>query len=751
MEFISDKDYEYIKGKYFPFEPHYDEVAGAPINALGSERFNRVDSLFIDEDGVDGDTIRKMILEQDEKIKHLSHPERKAMAMRLVLENTKIRIDSRDIFPAINCIDRPLDATIIRQWKTEVFRDIIPEVEKKRTYYCRSGIATIWPDYCHSQPIFDRLLGLGFKGLLQDSERMRRASLNTPEEEDFFEGIKLTYEAVIAFVKRLADKAERSPNCEKMANALRNIAEGAPDSFYEACLLMYIYFIISEHVDGLQVRSLSNFDRVYYPFWKRDLERGKSEEELKRELAYYLMQFAAIDNYWGQPIYLGGIKADGTSEINDLSYIFLDVYDKMGIYNPKIQLKVSDKSTPKEFILKALDMIRRGNNSIVFVNDDTVIEALTYYGATYDEARQALIHGCYEYSVPGTFGCGMNYVNLLKPLEYAMNNGHDAVNGNLSGLDCKDVSEYTSFEEFYDEYKRQLKHVIDNVIEIVNGFEDYLYVMDPLPLLNATYPTCLEKKKDAIGGGAKINATTMMFGFIADMADSLAMIKKHVFDKGTISFSELKAALHSNFDGYERLRMKLLLDPEKYGNNRDLPDSFAVDVNEFIMNNIHGRSACKVRGGTWNFGYHVARQSYDQAPMTASSPNGRRIGEELSKNCSASMGQNKEGATAAILSITKLPANRITCDVPLDLGLLPSAVQGEDGLMAMYGLIRTFLTRGGHALHINVFSAEQLRAAQREPDKYRDLQIRVCGWNVLFNNISKPEQDGFIRQAEALI
>ena len=751
MEFISDRDYEYIKGKYFPFEPHYNEEAGALINSLGSERFNRVDSFFLGEDGLDGDVIKEKILEQDEKIKHLSHPVRKAMALRLVLENTKLRIDSRDIFPAVNCIDRPLDATIIKQWKSEVFNEVIPDVEAKRSYYCRCGVATIWPDYCHSQPIFDRVLNLGFKGLLEDSERMRKVSENTQEEEDFFEGIKLTYEAVIAFLDRLADKAEHAPGCEKMASALKNLAKGAPDSFYEACLMIYIYFIISEHVDGLQVRSLSNFDRIYYPFWKRDLERGKSEEELKRELAYYLMQFAAIDNYWGQPIYLGGTKADGTSEINDLSYIFLDVYDKMGIYNPKIQLKVSDKTTPKNFILKALDMIRRGNNSIVFVNDETITEALVYSGVPYSEAREAVIHGCYEYSVPGTFGCGMNYVNLLKPLEYAMHNGHDAVNGNLSGLSCKDVSEYSEFEDFYNEYKRQLKHIIDNVIEIVNGFEDYLYVVDPLSLLNATYPTCLESKKDAIGGGAKINATTMMFGFLADMADSLAMIKKHVFDNRTISFTELKAILDTNFEGNESLRLKLLLDREKYGNNRDLPDGFAVDVNEFIMKNVHGRAACSVRGGTWNFGYHVARQSYDQAPMTASSPNGRRINEELSKNCSASMGQNREGATAAILSVTKLPANRITCDVPLDLGLLPSAVQGEDGLVAMYGLIKTFLMRGGHALHINVFSAEKLRAAQKEPEKYRDLQIRVCGWNVLFNNISKPEQDGFIRQAEALI
>ena len=157
------------------------------------------------------------------------------------------------------------------------------------------------------------------------------------------------------------------------------------------------------------------------------------------------------------------------------------------------------------------------------------------------------------------------------------------------------------------------------------------------------------------------------------------------------------------------------------------------------------------RGGKWSCGFHVARQSYDQGKKTAASANGRRLGEELSKNVSPSMGQNREGATAAILSATKIDATAFTCDAALDLGLLPSAVKGEDGLAAMYGLLMTFMHRGGHALQFNVFNADMLRAAQADPDKYQDLQIRVCGWNVLWNDICKEEQDGFIRQAEALI
>ena len=228
------------------------------------------------------------------------------------------------------------------------------------------------------------------------------------------------------------------------------------------------------------------------------------------------------------------------------------------------------------------------------------------------------------------------------------------------------------------------------------------------------------------------------------------MIKKYVFDKNLLTLGQLRDALDCNFAGHEKLRLIFRADRDKYGNNKDLPDSFAKDIAEFVCGKVCGRPTAEAREGTWNVGFHVARQSYDQAPMTAASPNGRLKGEELSKNMSASMGMNRDGATGAILSITKIDATQFTSDASLDLGLLPASVSGQEGLEAMYGLLMTFIRRGGHALHINVFDAQTLRDAQAHPEKYQDLQIRVCGWNVLWNNISKEEQDGFIRQAEGL-
>ena len=240
-----------------------------------------------------------------------------------------------------------------------------------------------------------------------------------------------------------------------------------------------------------------------------------------------------------------------------------------------------------------------------------------------------------------------------------------------------------------------------------------------------------------------------MLGFLGDVTDSLMMIRKHVYERHDLTLDELVSTLDKNFEGSEILRRKLLFDREKWGNNKERPDAIAVDLVNFITSNLCGRP--NTRDGAWNCGFHVARMSYTQGKKTAASANGRLCGEELSKNISASMGQNREGATAAILSATKIDATSFTCDAALDLGLLPSAVKGDDGLEAMCGLLVTFVNRGGHALHINVFDADTLRDAQAHPEKYHDLQIRVCGWNVLWNNINKEEQDGFIRQAEALI
>ena len=725
MKHIENDHYQYIMSKY------------------ATERFQRCDGIFAVDSGMAPEELLMGIARNDGQYASAPHVIRKAEAFAYVLKNTRISCDKRDIFPAINMIDRPLEKTLISAWRHEVFAELIPEVEARRARLEHAGAVTIWPDYDHSVPVWDRLFSLGFPGILSESERAREDRAWDAESVAFFEGIRITYEAILSFLDRLYDIAET----EKMKKALRSLRRGAPQSFYEALLLSYLYFMLSEHIDSLQVRSLSNFDRLFYGFYKKDLSNGVSKDEIKSDLAHYFLQFTALNNYWNQPVFLGGEHADGTTVINELSYLFLDVYDDMGIYNPKIQIKVSD-TTPKDFVEKALDMIRRGHNSIVFVSDQTIRAALMRAGVDAEAARLCNITGCYEYLPQSSYATAMNYMNLLKPLEYALHGGCDGVTGNFAGLRSPVLASFESFDALLMEYKRQLRYAVDAAIETVNGFEAYLTQINPLSLLSATFDSCLLKGRDAIAGGGYQNDTQLMCGFLADVADSLAMIQKYVYEKRELTLEAFVEMLDANYEGNEIFRRRLLSDREKYGNNNDRPDAIALAIVNTLTEAVCGRE--NSRAGKWSIGFHVARMSYTQGKQTGASANGRRLGEELSKNISASMGQNREGATAAILSATKIDASAFVSDAALDLGLLPSSVSGKDGLAAMYGILLTFLRRGGHAMHMNVFDAAMLRDAQAHPEKYEDLQIRVCGWNVLWNNIAREEQNGFILQAEAL-
>lgn len=744
MTCIHENDRQYILGKYHKLDGTFDS----------HNRFIRNDEYFDSSSGMDGDVLVENLLLQDEQISRQPHAIRKAKAFAYVLKHTRINCDAHDRFPHINAMDRPINKALITRWKAEVLDEIIPEVGQKRRCMEKDGVATIWPDFDHIVPDWDRVFELGFAGLLRESEQARRLLSQTHDlsetETAFFDSVAISYQAIFDLIRRLADQAGKVSGCMRMSTALERLIDHAPQTFYEALLLDYLLFILCEHIEGIQVRSLGNLDRLLYPLYKRDLECGVSKEELCTDLAHFFMQFTAIGNYWNQPVYLGGCKADGTTEINPFSYVFLDVYDALGIYNPKIQIKVAS-NTPKDILLKALDMIRHGNNSIVFVSDALIRRALMNAGASEEDARTCNIKGCYEYSINGGLGNGMNYVNFMKPLEYCLHEGCDGVTGKQSGLPCCCVEEYASFEQLFKEYKRQLLYMLDEVMDVVNRIEDYLEYINPQPVMSSTYITCLQRGKDCMCGGAKSNVSGMACGFLADVADSLTIIYKYVFEQKRITLRELVTALDADFEGYEQLRLRLSNDRDKYGNNRELPDRIAKEIVDISASYVMGKPNARVRAGKWTCGYHVARMSYTQGKVTAASANGRRLGDELSKNVSASMGKNREGATAAILSATKLKADQFVGDAALDLGLLPSAVKGKDGLEAMYALLMTFINRGGHAMQINVFDADTLRKAQREPEKYQDLQIRVCGWNVLFNNIAKEEQDGFIRQAESLV
>lgn len=723
--------------------------------------------------GMSNGEIREKLEELYRATRHENHARVKAEAFDFVLSSTRIDVNAHDWFVGISeWNQKSIDRAFCSRWYSEVRAQCAPQMAQEEALHSRLKSHLLYLDYCHSVPDWDAVLQLGFPGLRQrareyramreaggleqtqyvDKTQFHAAQSQQPlteEQAAYFDAIDREYDAILRFLGRARDVAlsQGNPKCDAIAACLEQLRTGAPRTTYECLQAIWLYFLISEYVDCLQVRSFGNLDRVLYPYYVRDLENGATEEDIRDVFAAFLMQASAMRYYFGHPFYFGGTKANGESEINALSYLILDVYDELGIFDPKLQIKINF-NTPREFIRKALEMIRGGHNSINFVCEPAMMRSMRAYGFSEEEARLCDVKGCYEYAVRGDAVDTANvHVNLPKCVELALHDGFDFFSGVQSGPHTGKAEEMDTFEAFYDAFLRQAECIYERGFSIIAAYESHLAQINPTPMFSATIQTSLAKAYDAYAGGVKYSGSGVLLCSPATAADSLAMVKKYVYEQKMLSLAEFRDILDQNWQGAEALRLRIMKDPDKWGNNRELPDQLFKDFTERLARRNNGRR--NVRGGYCATSLHNAKQFLEMGWKTAATPDGRLSGEECSKNATSVHGMNRAGATGAIASLAKLDSSLFMGDFPVDIALNPGAVQGEDGLHAMEGLLKTYMANYGHAIHFNVFSAETLRKAQEEPEKYKDLQIRVCGWNVLWNSLSPDEQKFYIRQAEA--
>ena len=700
--------------------------------------------------GLTDEQIQEGLAELAVRLEGQPHPVVKAEMFAYILDNTRIDVNASDYFVGIYSWNRLLSPFTVDKWEREV-NATFPEESMLIGKLEDSGAGLGWLDYDHTIPDWDSLMELGFPGILKRAEaafaKLEASGTVTQKQRDFFRGVQTEYRAVIRLLDRwyhyaLTKDFEKAP---AIADCLKQLRDGAPRNTYEAMQLIYIYFMLSESVDHYQVRSLGyGLDGTLYPFWCRDLKNGWTKEELGERIGYFLMQWAAIDNYWGQPFYLAGTNMDGTTKVNELSYWILDVYDKLGIYCPKIQIKVS-KSTPREFLLKALEMIRHGISSIVFCNEDIITQCLMSRGCTYEEAVDSAISGCYEYKAKGKdIGISLQYFNVLKPISWVMDNGFDFVNGEQMGLQTGEAESFTTFDQFYRAYLAQLEHLLSGYMWIFDSLETRVNEINPSLLFSATVPACMDTMTDALDRGIE-NTTDSLICGLGSAVDALMAVRELVFEDKIVTLAELKKALDADWVGYETLQAQARNGRHRYGNGDDMADSYAAAIVRFIHDRLTGR--INSHGGRTNLELHSARTFISHGRRTKATPDGRKAGDENSKNASPSPGADRNGITALIRSATRIDTVLCNSGFCLDAMLHPSAVQGEDGLTALYGVLMTYMNKGGASIHFNIFSAETLLDAQKNPEKYRNLQVRVCGWNVLWNQLDKKEQDAYILRA----
>lgn len=717
--------------------------------------------VFDENTGMDNETLKRHVAAFAENMPEVPHPVIKAHAFEFVARNVRIDADPHDWYPAFGCwdrSDRPLSGLL------DSFREQVCSAKlthrKLWNQLNRSGASCIWIDFDHSVPDWEAILAIGFPGLLERVRHYRRkyeqSHESTAESAAYFDGMEITYSAIQELLDRLYRMVlSRSGNSCRLAHeaeCLKHLRDGAPATTYEALQFIYLFFIFCEHIDRLQVRSLGNLDNLLFPYFEHDLKYGiYTEPQLREFFDYFLMQWASIDNYWGHPFYLGGTDAAGNSRVNRLSYLILEEFDRLSVPTPKIQLKIA-RNTPDDFLDAALKMIRHGNNSLVFVGEKGILRAMTGLGMTGEDARTCVIRGCYEFDAVGRYNsnttlCG--HLNMLKPFELIFHNGADPETGMEIGVRTGALEDLKSFDDFYRAYLAQLGRIIEDNIVCVNDFERFLNEINPSNMFSATIQHSLETAKDAFFNGSYYNNTSLLNSGFGSALDGLLAVRELVYERRELTLAEFKSILDADWNGHEQLRIRILHCNRRYGNGNTSVDQYADWLSRFIGCRVNGRP--NARGGIWTASGHSARQFIELGRKTGATPDGRRKGEEMSKNISPVQGADVSGVTALIRSASSFDSANFPGDFPLDVMLHPSSVAGEDGLAAWRELIRVYLDRGGLAIHFNIFDAETLKEARRHPEKYAGLQIRVCGWNVRFTELAADEQDLYIRRAENLM
>lgn len=741
---INKTDREFIENKYH----RTDE----PFNSLNHMAYHGIG--YAVETGKDDEEILAGLKALKPELSVMPHPAARATAIKYVLENERLYVNEHDYFVGLYSLGRLANSVTSDIWQHETFKERKPETLKNSDLFNRSGAVANWTDYDHVVPDWESLMNLGFKGIRERARQYREKHAQngtlTNETAAFFDGIDIEYGAIISVIDRMYKYAAAADNekSAKVAKCLKALRDGAPTDIYEAMQLIFIYFIISESVDSFQVRSLGNgLDRTLYRFYENDLKTGRySRDEIRSFLAYFLLQWSAIGNYWGQPFYLGGTNKDGSTKYNDLSYDILDVYDELEIYNPKIQLKIN-RNTPERLLNKAFDMVRRKNASIVFCCEPGMIKAVMGYGVTYEEALDMDIRGCYETGVRANeSSTGEGYINCAKAVEYVFSNGFDKGINEQVGIKTGELAEFVSFEDFYAAFIKQLDYLIEKIIEISDDQDRFLSYVNPSSMFSATTEHALKCGKDGYFNGLKFNNTALLCCAFASAVDSLMAVKKFVYDDKTVTLKELSDALDADWNGYEKLCLEIRNDAHKYGNHDEVTDIYAAAIADFFSSRVS--NIPNGRGGVYKVDMHSARQFIEQGKKTLASADGRKNGDILSKNGSPCDGMDKNGATALIESALNLTPTNFRESFGLDMMLHPSAVEGDDGLRILKALLETYMESGGMTMQFNIFNSETLRDAQKNPEKYRNLQVRVCGWNVLWNNLSREEQEAYIKRAQ---
>lgn len=591
------------------------------------------------------------------------------------------------------------------------------------------------------------------------------------EKREELKAMGIVADTIIAFANRYADELERLAEAEKdparktelveMTRICRKVPANAPSTFHE--MLQHYWFIHLGVITELNPWDSFNpgrLDQHLYPFYKREIELGV----LTPERAVELLQafWVKFNNHPSPPkmgvtalesntytdfalINLGGVKEDGSDAVNDLTYVILDVIEEMRILQPSSMVQISKKN-PDRFVKRAVKIAKTGFGQPSFFNTDAIVQQLLSQGKALVDARNGGASGCVETGAFGTEAYILTgYFNLNKVLEITLNNGVDPMTGKQLGLKTGEANQFANFDELYSAYEKQLNHFIDIKIEGNNIIEKLWGAYMPVPFLSLLTEDCIANGTDYNAGGARYNTSYIQGVGLGSITDNLTALRKHVFEDKTVSMGTLLEALKANFEGYDQLRHDMIYETPKWGNNDDYADRHAVMVFNSFYNAVNGRPTA--RGGKFRINMLPTTSHVYFGSKIGAMPDGRLAGEPLSEGISPFQGADRKGPTAVIQSAAKIDHIK-TGGTLLNQKFSPSFFKNDESLDKLVYFIRSYFRLDGHHIQFNVVNANTLRDAQKHPEKYQDLIVRVAGYSDYFNDLGEPLQNEIIRRTE---
>ena len=665
-----------------------------------------------------------------------------------------------------------------RSIMSQELRDLQDSAIIKATGNLTSGDAHIAVD-------FYKILAIGLTGYLEEilehHQEVNRAEQEGIRKDHFYTALTISIKAFQAFILRYKALAiylskeetikERENELLLIANNCEVIAYQPPQNFYQALQLVYFVQLVLQIESNGHSVSLGRMDQYLFPFYYQDKITAKISEEFASELLENMwIKLLSINKIrpWshtrfsaGGPLYqnvtIGGQTTEGHDAVNDLSYLILDSVGKMKLTQPNLSVRFH-KNIDNRFMMECMKVIEKGFGMPSFNNDEVVIPGLLKIGVEKDDAFNYSAIGCIEIAVPGKWGyrcTGMSFLNLMRVFLASLYDGLDKQSGKVFKMGIGNFTEFNSYDELFKAWQHQIKYYTGKTVEIDAAVDTAIEENVPDILCSAFVDSCISRGKTIKEGGSKYDFISGLQVGIANLGNSLAAIKKLVFEEKRITREQLLEAIESNFDGEkgEKIRQILLNFAPKYGNDDDYVDLLLKDAYmEFIdeLEKYHttrynrGPIGCKYYAGTSSISANVPSGS-----VVPATPDGRKAFTPVAEGSSPSSGTDLLGPTAVFKSVSKLPTSKIMGGVLLNQKLSPATIQKDSDKQKLISVIRTFFEdlKGWHVQY-NIVSRDTLLAAKVNPEKYRDLIVRVAGYSAFFVTLSPDTQDDIIARTE---